>query len=453
MADWHLPEERIEDRFAAFGPNKRQEIVRLVFEIAKRENMPADAVWTGVPSGYKAYAAVKDYLVKRRFPDTYARGDKVSESFPSLDMEPSRAMSLSRRERIPAPKRIHVEEGLEELELVRRLRSKFPSADFRSISTYKDHVAGMPADIGSYNRRTEDLFIVLEKYDHFKPCPCSGGAVPCGYHNANLGFGCPFECSYCFLQNYTNAPGIVLPANLDDFFDAFSLYAQHVRVGSGETADSLVYDDLTGFSPKIVDFFRSLPQSTFEFKTKSHHVDGLLGVAASSNIVVGWSVNPQDVIDREEHFTASLAKRLDAARRCAGHGYRTAFHFDPVIHGPGWEGAYAKLVADIFRAVPAESIAWISVGTLRMTPAQKKTIENRFPENTILDAELLTAEDGKLRYAHKVRLDIYRKMMSWIREKAHPSTQVYLCMETASIWQEAGVMSDFVMMNRKGSRT
>jgi spore photoproduct lyase len=114
-----------------------------------------------------------------------------------------------------------------------------------------------------------------------------------------------------------------------------------------------------------------------------------------------------------------------------------------VIHAPGWEEAYAKVVTDIFSAVPAESIAWISVGTLRMTPAQKKTIENRFPENTILDAELLMAEDGKLRYAHKVRLDIYRKMMGWIRERAHFSTQVYFCMETASIWKEAGVKLDW----------
>ena len=434
-----MPDNLVEARFPAFGPNKRQEIVRLVFEISKREHIAPDVVINGIPSGCKSYPAVKDYGVKRRFPDASAYGQKISESFPSVDIVPAYAMPLSRHEKIPAPKRIYIEEGLEKFELVRRLEKKFLGAKFSSIKTYKDHIAGVRLDTAAYNRRTEELFIVLEKYDHFKPCPCSGGAVPCGYHNANLGFGCPFECSYCFLQNYTNAPGIVLPANLEDFFDAFGMYAQHVRVGSGETTDSLVYDDLSGFSPRIVEFFRGFPQSIFEFKTKSDNINGLLGVKASSNIVAGWSANPQHIIDREEHFTASLAERLDAARRCAAHGYRTAFHFDPVIYEPGWEESYAAVVADIFKAVPAESIAWISVGTLRMTPAQKKTIENRFPENTILDAELLTAEDGKLRYAHKVRLDIYRKMVSWIKDRAHPSTQVYLCMETASIGKEAGM--------------
>ena len=96
-------------------------------------------------------------------------------------------------------------------------------------------------------------------------------------------------------------------------------------------------------------------------------------------------------------------------------------------------------MGDLFRTVPPESIAWISVGTLRMTVSQKKVIENRFPENTILDAELFTAADGKLRYAPAVRLEVYRAMLAWINRKAVPSTQVYLCMEPASIWKEAGV--------------
>lgn len=442
MAVLNVPDELIERRFPMFGPNKRQEILRLVFEISKRGRFGAEDVLEGVPSGCRSYAAVKDHLLKRRFPDTVSRGEKVLVPLPALDIDPAYAMGLSRRERVPAPRRIYIEDGLEKFGLVRRLEGRFPEARFIPISSYKDHCAAARFDIAAYNRRTEELFIVLEKYDHFKPCPCSGGAVPCGYHNANLGFGCPFECTYCFLQNYTNTPGIVLPANLEDFFEAFAMYAQDVRVGSGETADSLVYDDLTGFSPAIVDFFRSRPRTTFEFKTKSDNVNGLLGVRASSNIVVGWSVNPPSVIGREEHFAATLDERLDAAGRCAAHGYRIAFHFDPVIHAPGWEEAYAKLVAAIFLAVPAESIAWISVGTLRMTLAQKKTIENRFPENTILDAELLMAEDGKLRYAHQVRLDIYRKMMSWIREKAHASTRVYFCMETAAIWKESGAGRD-----------
>jgi spore photoproduct lyase len=42
-------------------------------------------------------------------------------------------------------------------------------------------------------------------------------------------------------------------------------------------------------------------------------------------------MNPQQVIDLDEHGTASLSERLLAARRCQNAGYRLGFHFDPIV--------------------------------------------------------------------------------------------------------------------------
>ncbi|MFH0753926.1 MAG: hypothetical protein V2A70_05110 [Candidatus Omnitrophota bacterium] len=422
-------------RFAAFGINKRREMARLVAEIAKREACSPESVVDQIPLERKTYPAVKACLLARRFPEASRRGEKISEVFTSFDVDPSCALPLERTAAVPVFERIYIEASLEASALALRARGMFPRAQVQLIPDYRDYCSRVHVDIPMYNLRAQDLFIVKEKHDYFKPCPCSPGARSCGYHNVNLGFGCPFECSYCFLQNYTNAPGIVLPANIEDFFEAFRKNNKDMRVGSGEMTDSLVYDSLTGFSGQVVDFFREYPQSIFEFKTKSDNITGLLRVKASSNIVVGWSLNPQDVIDREEHFTASLDRRLDAACRCAAHGYRVAFHFDPVIYSPGWEADYADVMARVFKVVPPESIAWISIGTLRMTRTQKKIIENRFPRNTILDAELFTAQDGKLRYAQDVRLDVYSKMISWLDEKVDGSTFIYLCMEMESVWK------------------
>jgi spore photoproduct lyase len=322
--------------------------------------------------------------------------------------------------------------------LARRLADLFPKACFEVIESYKHFVAGKTFAPQDYNHRLETFFVVHERYDFFKACPCSNAVKSCGYHNVNLGFGCPFECSYCFLQNYTNAPGIVFPANLADFFKAFEGYRQDIRVGSGETTDSLAFDHITEFSPKLVEFFCRRPQTLFEFKTKSANVDRLLSVEAAPNIIVAWSVNPESVISQEEFFTASLAERLKAAGKCARAGYSTAFHFDPIVVYPGWERDYAEVVDRIFAAVPEEGIRWISLGTLRMTPEQKKMIENRFPENTILDAELLIAPDGKVRYHESVRRDIYRKMLGLLRQ--HTKREIiYLCMEPVGMWQDVGV--------------
>ena len=96
------------------------------------------------------------------------------------------------------------------------------------------------------------------------------------------------------------------------------------------------------------------------------------------------------------------------------------------------------MIRDLFRKVPRDSMAWISLGSLRMTAQQKKMIENRFPFNTILLAEMITAQDGKVRYHDLVREKLYSRMLELIREQA-PRVPVYLCMEPAAMWERLGI--------------
>lgn len=424
--------KELKGRFPGFGPNKLREIHRLLAEIEKREPHEAGTLVDRLPAD-ASFVQVKEMLLKRRYPDLTRRGIRVRETFPAFDADPANRVSWETTGRFD-PQVICVEKGEESSVLAQRFFSLFPRARREVIESLKAYAGGKRLSAGDYNRRCEKVFIVREKFDFFKACPCSPGVVGCGYHNANLGMGCPFECSYCFLQNYTNTPGIIFPSNLDDFFQAFTDYKKGIRLGSGEMTDSLAFDHLTEFSPRIVEAFRRYPGSLFEFKTKSANVDLLLSVPASSNIVVAWSLNPPGIIEAEEHGTASLQERLQAAGRCAAHGYRTAFHFDPILYYEGWKDDYHAVVSELFRAVPKETIAWISLGTLRMTKEQKKMIENRFPETTILNAELLTAPDGKIRYHDLVRREIYAWMMSCISEYSS-ATSVYLCMEPPAMWR------------------
>lgn len=434
--------QAVAQKFPLFGPNKVQEIARLVFEISRRDGASVAGILAMAPESGRLFAPVKEHFLRIRYPQAHARGIPVRESFAAIDIDPAAACDVTGQRRIH-PSRIGIEREVEHSVLARRLRTLFPDSVFEVIGRYKDvqPLSQGPAD---FNRRLDQFYIVKAQYGLLKPCPCTPGVVSCGYHNIDLGFGCPFDCSYCFLQNYTNAPGIVFPGNIDDLLKAFAPYAgRRLRLGSGETTDSLAFDHITGFAPVIVNFFRSYPETLFEFKTKSDNVDQLLSVKGASNIVAAWSLNPQGQIDREEFYTASLSRRLEAARRCAAGGYRTAFHFDPIFDYPGWQEDYAGVVDALFRAVPAESIAWISLGTLRMTIRQKKMIENRFPLNTILSSELLTAPDGKVRYHQFAREEIYRFLLSRLRSRS-PRTPVYLCMESAETWRAVGLSSDVV---------
>jgi spore photoproduct lyase len=209
---------------------------------------------------------------------------------------------------------------------------------------------------------------------------------------------------------------------------------QLVRIGSGEFSDSLSLDPLLGFSRLLVPFLRQFPNLLFEFKTKSDLVDQLLDLDPQG-VMVSWSLNPQPVVRREEHKTASLAARLRAAQRCRDAGYKIGLHFDPLLYYPGWEADYEPFVAQVFEALSPEDITYMSLGSLRFAPALKQVVQARFPKSRLMCAELFPGADGKMRYFKPLRTEMYAKMLGWIRRYT-ADTPLYLCMESQEIWHK-----------------
>jgi len=416
----------VKSRAPHFGVNKQREIARLLYEISKREKtLPQKLI---SEAQFENYKVLKTILLARRFPEATRQKEALRPYLPDFSF--SQVSSVNLKRALFSPKKIFVEQGLEFSEIVRRLKKAFPAIPIEKIPSLKEY-QGMRKglSIGDYNRRSEKVFVVAQKDDYFKKCPCTAGAQGCGYHIFNCGFGCVFECTYCFLQQYTNTPGIVLPANLDAYFDALKHYQKSgMRCGTGEFSDSLALDSITGYSKSIIDFFKNIPEVTFEFKTKSTQIAHLLEESPRGNIVVSWSLNPQKMIDQNEFFTPALNERLKAAQECRRAGYRIGFHFDPLIYYPGWRKDYENVVSRIFDFLSPDCIAWISLGTFRCSPSLKPILEARFPSNSILDGELFLGNDNKLRYSFAARRDMYRHLLTTIR-KFSKKIWVYLCME------------------------
>ncbi len=412
----------------ALGVNKKREILRLIYEIVKRDGKGPEEVLP--PAKNLHFECAKKMLLQKRYPHAFSNAPKNAFYLPKLEINPALCADLTPRDFYP--RKIYIENCISGTALAARARRMFPKASFYEWDG-KEMVGST-----RFSQRTETLVIHREKYDFLKPCPCSQGNAGCGYNLINLGFGCRFECEYCFLQQYQNLHAVLLPANVQDFLDKIdeAKFTQGLfdrpRIGSGEFTDSLVFDDLTQYSRDLVPFFRARPHLQFEFKTKSVCIEGLLQAGGAENVVVSWSVNAPRFIERVEHFTPSLSQRLEAAVRTAKAGYRLGFHFDPVVPFAGWREAYAQAAEQIAEAVPADKVAWISVGLLRFSRELKKNIENRFPNNTILDGEFLLDFDGKMRYPESLRKEVYAYFVPLL-QKLFPKTVVYVCMEKANI--------------------
>jgi spore photoproduct lyase len=339
------------------------------------------------------------------------------------------------------PQEIVIERGCESTPMASRLTTALPHVPLTVIDETADKVPFLTSQSADFPAAKKRLYVARHKGEFLKKCPGSDGQVCCNYFVINFASNCPMDCSYCYLQEYlAHNPALKVFANVDDLLtEAEELLSKHrryfFRIGTGEITDSLILDPYIGFTREVVPFFAEQPNVLLELKTKSNCVDDLLTLDPKERVVVSWSMNPQVVIDADEHGTASLLERLQAARDCQDAGYRLGFHFDPMIEYPDWAKDYEEMVEQLFASVDWRRISWLSMGVLRNTPGLKRAMRKRLPRTRLLAAEQVPNPDGKLRYFQPLRIEMYRKMLGWIR-RAAPTVKVYLCMESKHVWEQ-----------------
>ncbi len=252
---------------------------------------------------------------------------------------------------------------------------------------------------------------------------------------------CPFECSYCFLQNYLTDG---MTKTVDDIATLMQEVKEKIsgqprrlfRIGTWELGDSLALERETGQAARLIQEFARLDNAVLELKTKSECVDTIPGLDHRGKTIVSWSLNTEHIIKTEERRTPSLGRRLGAMRRTAAAGYLIGLHFDPMIQHEGWEQGYEALVNEVFKAVTPDRVAWISIGSLRFNPAMKKIMENNYPGTRLTCAEMVSGDDGKMRYVKPVRVMMYKHLYGALEKYIPGDHLTYLCMERWDVWDK-----------------
>ncbi len=337
------------------------------------------------------------------------------------------------------PHKIYLEkaaQGYAVTEHVLRTLPDVPVETVEDVRALQQNIRSRTDAIGEGKR---DLLLAYDRGRSFKPFPESEDYLSCDYHTLHLAEGCDLECSYCILQAYLTNPMLTVYVNIEDALNRLQETLllnpeRFFRIGTGQLADSLSLDHLTGFSKILVPFFASQSNAVLELKTKSDGVDSLLNLDSKGKTIVSWSMNSLKIQSEEEHKCATLEERFVAAGKVIAAGYRTGFHFDPIIDYPGWEKDYSEILEKLFAEIPAVSVAWISLGCLRMMKGLKPIMQQRFPKSNLATAEWIRGMDGKLRYFKPRRIEIYRAMAAAIRRLA-PEVPLYLCMESPEVWR------------------
>lgn len=291
----------------------------------------------------------------------------------------------------------------------------------------------------SFEDSKRRLFITSEQGRFLRRCPGTPGMLCCNLFVLNPVVGCPFDCSYCFLQAYQSDPFITLYANLEDLEEEIEALRQMnpgrpLRICTGELADALALEPWTGVAAFLVNRFADQEGATLELKTKSATVDSILDLDHQGRTVISFTLNTPQVAALEEQGAPGPEARIAAAARAFEAGYPLAFHFDPIVRYSGWAEDYRRLIDDLFRAVPARAIQWISLGGFRYTPAMKQRIKARFPQTRLFFGEFLPCPDGKYRYFVNHRVELYKTLKEAIARYGS-DLPVYLCMESENVWR------------------
>jgi spore photoproduct lyase len=335
-------------------------------------------------------------------------------------------------------KNIYIERKYKNNIYVKRILSNIMNnPEISYFDNLSDLIRKMPP-VYDPQERSSNLALCGIRGEILRKCPGSHGHICCNYYVVNLYVGCPIGCTYCILQSYLNQPFTIINVDIENILDNIrkittSNKDKIYRIGTGELGDSLVYDPITGFSADFIDFFSNMKNCIFEFKTKTDYIDNLLKYDSLKNITAGFSVNPQIIINSEENFSFTLDQRIIAMKKLSDKKYKIALHFDPIMNIKDFDFHYKTAIDSIFSVISPENIAWISLGTFRYTPDLKIMMEYNYPRSKLLYDEFLENHDGKFRYFKPIRIGLYNKIISYLKEKSDEML-LYLCMESPNIW-------------------
>ena len=290
------------------------------------------------------------------------------------------------------------------------------------------------SDIREHNNKS--IYITKVEKKEIHKCPGTKYYRCCNYHVFDLVYGCPFKCSYCILQALLKDRFINVHDNLDDLSNDLKILNQkgRYRVSTGELSDSLALDNILRITDYIIPKVNELDNILFEFKTKSDCIENLLHLNPK-NIIVSWSLNPEDIIEREELETSPLSIRLKSAKICAEYGYKLALHFDPLIFCENFEKKYKALIEKVIEVIDESNVLYISLSTLRFLPELVDMIRLNYINNDLLSMHFIRALDGKLRYIKPLRSYMLHFIYTTLREY-WKDVFIYFCMEDRVLWKK-----------------
>jgi len=261
--------------------------------------------------------------------------------------------------------------------------------------------------------------------------------------------GCFYQCDWCYLKgtNRGMRPYITVRAQYDIIEKQLKRVLKKadslIMFNSGEMADSLSLEHLTGAGQHFIPWFAKQEKGYLFMLTKSDNVDDILNLHHNGHTIIAFSINNEAVSQKYEIGAPPFEKRLEAAHKVQKAGYPLRLRLDPIVPFNGWKNAYANTIKRIFEVVRPERM---TLGTLRFEIPFYNMRNSIFtaPDLPALVGSMKPMFDkddkgkiGKYSFPENQRVDIFRFAIDEIRK--YSDCDIALCKESADVWNKVGL--------------
>ena len=275
---------------------------------------------------------------------------------------------------------------------------------------------------------------IITRFDK-TPFPENSTDVVCPHFlELKWAYGCPFDCSWCYLKGtFRFRPNGKEPVIKD--YEKIELHTkaflEEVKtpeiLNTGEIADSLMHENSDeSFSKFIIPIFESQSLHKVLFLTKSPNVKNLLEIEPHRQAIISFSLNAIPVAKKWEKAPPIL-KRIEAAKKVYKAGYEVRIRIDPMVPIENWKESYLQLVDLIFKDLVPERI---TLGSLR---GLQSTI-NGCSDKSWVKYLKETSNWGK-KIDYQTRFTMYSEVIEYLKSKYHYE-RVALCKETIKMWNQ-----------------
>lgn len=320
--------------------------------------------------------------------------------------------------------RIYIEEAVAAHPRVQAILERFSQAERIECLRYGE-VFNPKRQNFRLQKQKPALILAEKRGTRVLPTPPDYGLGADRHYYFSHMLNCLYDCRYCFLQGMYQSANYVLFVNYEDFQSDLSQTlnenpSDQCFFFSGYDCDSLAMDKITGFTGQFLPFFERQMNAWLELRTKSVNITPLTDRTPLPNVVVAYSLNPENVAKSLEHKAPPLEARLSAIEKLAQTGWKIGLRFDPLIHFENGIEIYKQFIDRVFERIPEESIHSVTLGSFRSPKNVFKKMESLYPEEPLFMGNL-QLKNGSVAYAEDIESALFAKVEERILQFVNPA--------------------------------